>query len=57
MIDDLHTTMFLCCDCKYSSIVKTTDESYLVCTNKNTESSWPDYKNCKYFENGRKKNE
>ena len=54
MEDKLITTIFLCDKCKYCKMIMTTDETYLVCTNDKTKSSWPDYHNCKYYEEEKK---
>ena len=45
-----NSVALICDNCKWNKIVKTTDECYIVCVNDNTESSWPDYHNCKYYE-------
>lgn len=54
MVKGVYPKEFICSKCKYSKIIKTTEECYIVCINDNTESSWPDYYNCKYYEEEKK---
>lgn len=50
MVEGVYPKDFICSNCKWSVMVKTTDECFIVCTNENIKISWPDYDNCKYYE-------
>ena len=54
MVKGVYPKDFICSKCKWSEIETHTDESFVICTNDNTESSWPDYHNCKYYEEDNK---